>query len=769
MSSHSHNEFKSILWVGLLLWGICFSPFGLKGQQIPNGTGFQTDNRGLLQSGLTAPLDSTGLDSLPEKIDIQPDTRYVEVESFFRHKPRFVFQQKKQFETIHLWDEIDRLPGFVQSIGQYGKPYKQWEDGLDARFLHHFRLNSDLKDPIFDAANAYQIMQTLYLDTKTPYVNVQYMQGPDRLTRTQVIGSQNIKPWWNFSFMLKRRISQSVYRDLVADHTNVYLNSNYHSQNLRYYLFGEIVYNQLNDEINGGVPHVFDETWNRVSEDGVISDTAVFLNPFLTTPQFNPSYNGLFFKSARAPLLADAQRTNRLQYIKIDQYYQLIRPKDSTRIEQNLTLRGKLRAETNRHRFVDQSIDTTSLKANIVPVYPTLAPDSNDINDNYVSRRISVMGQLSYSLALKENLSLQIDGGIDYEYLRLLKDTTLADRNKSGQEVNGKLTFPLGYIEANIRQTFSNILPSERTVRLNAELAPPIWRSTYKFDRRWKKLSPAVQDSLIELAQSIPQDSTLPPIPDRYRPLKILGETNIGSMNPSLFQAFIPGDSGSTYRPGVDLVNQQITHVSVGLRYQTPAPVGPGDTLLSSYFEIRGFVSRLDQMIYYDRDFLVQQAANGEALNWVGGQLKARLRFLRKFYLESDVSYQIGQTNSTSVDLRRYTQSIPQWHGVVDLFYDNSKVSFARRFRLGLRGQFMTRYVGQTLDPLSGQFFPTDYEIPPYVRLDVYTVLNVWGVPVFAKFSHANEFAFVQGYFTTPTYPMLERAFTVGLSWSFFD
>ncbi|MEL6131982.1 MAG: putative porin, partial [Bacteroidota bacterium] len=521
---------------------------------------------------------------------------------------------------------------------------------------------------------------------------------------------------------------------------------------------------------NGGVPHTFDETWNRTRSDGVISDTAVFLNPFVTAPLFNPSYNGLFFKSSRAPLLADAQRSHRLQYVMVDQYYQLLRAKDSTRIEQNLTLRGKLRAETNSHRFADDGIDTTSLKANIVPVYPTLNPDSNAINDNYISRRLSVLGQLSYSLALKENLSLQIDGGLDYEFLRLLKDTTLVDRSKTGQEVNGKLTFPLGYVEANVRQTFSNILPSERTVRVSAELAPPLWRSSYKFDRRWRKLSKTSQDSLLQLMRPVIKDSTLPAVAlDRYRPLKIFGEANIGSMNPSLFQAYVPGDSGSTYRPGIDLGNQQITHFSVGLRYQTPAPVGPLDTLLSSFVEIRGFVSRLDQMIYYDRNFIVQQAANGEALNWFGGQLNTRLRFLRKLYLQTDISYQIGQTPSSSIDFQRYTQSIPQWHGSVDLFYDNSKLTFARRFRLGMRGQFMTRYVGQTLDPVSGQFFPTDYEIPPYVRLDIYTVLNVWGVPVFAKFTHANEFALVQGYFTTPTYPMLERAFTIGLSWTFFD
>ncbi|MEL6134189.1 MAG: putative porin, partial [Bacteroidota bacterium] len=249
-----YTAFQLMRSRAILLLGVCLLPLWIWGQNFPSGTGFQTDDRGLLQSGLTAPLDSTGLDSLPEKINIKPDTRFLQVDAFFRHQTQYAFTQEKEFETSHIWDEIDRLPGFIQSIGQLGKPYKHWQDGLDVRFLHHFRLGPDLKDPIFDAANAYMTMQTRYLDTKTPYVNVQYMQGPDRLQRTRVIGSQNITPWWNFSFMLRRRISQSVYREFLTDHTNLYLNSNYHSQNLRYYAFGEIVYNQLNDEINGGVP-----------------------------------------------------------------------------------------------------------------------------------------------------------------------------------------------------------------------------------------------------------------------------------------------------------------------------------------------------------------------------------------------------------------------------------------------------------------------------------------------------------------------------------
>ena len=188
------------------------------------------------------------------------------------------------------------------------------------------------------------------------------------------------------------------------------------------------------------------------------------------------------------------------------------------------------------------------------------------------------------------------------------------------------------------------------------------------------------------------------------------------------------------------------------------------------FFGLKGFFTQASRYIYYNTKFDPVQAADGDNLNWLGAEVSGRLRLLRKFYVETNTSVQRGSTNSTDDPFLQWqAQSVPLIFGKTSVFYDNSRVKFAERVRLGVDVFYNTAYVGQSMDVLSNEFFQTNYQVPGYSRIDAFAAMQIKGVYIYAKYMHANEGLLLAGYYTTPFYPMLERSFILGVYWSFFD
>lgn len=192
--------------------------------------------------------------------------------------------------------------------------------------------------------------------------------------------------------------------------------------------------------------------------------------------------------------------------------------------------------------------------------------------------------------------------------------------------------------------------------------------------------------------------------------------------------------------------------------------------MLPNYYGIKGFLSRTGNMVYYSDSMEVRQAGEGQALTWIGAEAKFRQRFLRHMYMESNLTVQNG-TVEGDFPLQLYARSIPRFHGRASIFFERSNIKIAKRIRIGMDLEYNTQFPGQTLDPISGEFFPTPYLIPAYPRAHAFFVLHpprshtyVW-----FRYQHVNEFFPLQGYYTTPFYPMLERSFSFGVSWTFFD
>ena len=173
--------------------------------------------------------------------------------------------------------------------------------------------------------------------------------------------------------------------------------------------------------------------------------------------------------------------------------------------------------------------------------------------------------------------------------------------------------------------------------------------------------------------------------------------------------------------------------------------------------------------MYYDTKLRPLQADDGDNLNWVGVEAAGRLRLLRKFYVETHTSVQQGSSNSINPFLQWQAQNVPLILGKTSVFYDNSRVTFAERVRIGVDVYYNTAFIGQSIDVLSNEFFQTNYQVPGYGRIDAFAAMQIKGVYIYGKFTHANEGLLLGGYYTTPFYPMLERSFMLGVYWSFFN
>lgn len=689
-------------------------------------------------------------DSLGDSIQgpkIKPDTRYIDRKQLFTHADEIKFREERAFEDSYYWDPLDKVNGFYQSLGQIGKPYLAYYDGFreDMYDLDYWR------NPVLGRYNRHALnpeTQTKYFDTRTPYVNVDYLQGPAELQLIGVTISQNITPFWNAAIYFHRRQSVGVYRNFVTDHSNMYFSSNFRTKDNKYHLFGNITYNKLSDQMNGGTPRRNDDAYPVI--DGIIYEVPTF-------------YNNAFFKGLSSPNLTTASAENKVTSFYVDHYYHLIGESDSVEKHHKLTLRNTITQEFLGNRYVNNSINGSGLASNLFPVYPTVPTDSGRVIEGYGTDRFKIAGEGSYSFEVGKGYGLNINGGLSYQTLGFIKDTALVRENATRQYANAELVLPLITLNGKISQRFSDVFKAERTLSLGGVIKPFPEKPLY----RVKGFEADTESRFESQAKSKKKEAEKPPA--MRDPLTLHARYDIRDLNPSLYQTYFVGDSGNTYRPNPDLNNQTLNHIEAGLSYNFATPVRRKDTLLANYISLKGFFSGASGFIYYNTRLQQLQAGQGEGLNWVGAEASFRVRFLRKLYFESRVGYQQGSAGGNNDFLNLYAAAIPDIYGKSSLYYHSQKVSFAQMVRIGVDVYYNTNYVGQTLDPLSGEFFPVNYNVPGYARIDAYAAMKIMGVYVYGKFVHVNEGLLLAGYYTTPFYPMLERSFTLGIYWSFFD
>ncbi|MEL7532402.1 MAG: putative porin [Bacteroidota bacterium] len=683
---------------------------------------------------------------------IKPDIKFIDRNKLFLHLPYDRERPGFDIGSMKYFDEIEAADGFVQDLGLIGKPYKVWYHGFDERFR-------DLPfwtNPVMGRYNRYMldpVHQVQYFDTKTPYSNINYAQGPTTIQNVKVTISQNITPLWNMAFFLNRRQAEGRYRTSVTDQYNMYLSSYYHSENNRYALFANAYFNDLANEINGGVPRS-----NNVllpTADGLILDSV-------------PFYNAGFFKADASPNLSEAQSKRISKGIYVDQYYHLLGyPGDTLDRAQRLTLRGTLLYQYYYNRYTDFSINTAGLQENLIPVYPTLVSDSSFLDESFHSQMFEGKAEASYTLAFGPAVRLNVNGGISYRRFVLQKDLEDLPWNITDQYVKGSLSLPGFVARANISQRVSDLFSGERKFGLEAALYPAEFLG-------FRQPAVSETDSTAVTVERSPEDDEekIDELArwEQFSPVKLYAAYDFQDRNPTLFQAYYPSRAQNNYTANPDLVNQQLSHLEIGARYQPNAKIVEKDTLLPMYGEASAFFHTANRFIYYNPKLQPQQASPDEDIRWVGLDARFRLRFLKHFFLESSVTLQQSFTPAEQGSaLSLYANAAPNIYGKASLYWDVRWKPWANVMRIGVDFYSNSPYAGQTVDPLSQEFFPTNYLVPFYPRIDVFASANLRGVGIFARYIHVNEGLYRAGYFTTPFYPALERSITFGVNWTFFN
>ena len=153
--------------------------------------------------------DTTGTDSFYNQAPAIPrETRWVNPGQLFRHQS-YRPLAGPSLEGAYTWDPLQRVSGFVQSLGQIAKPYQVWVDGMPERYADR-RLWRDEVMGRYDRNIVGGLQGVRYYDTRTPYVMVSYAQGPDKLLLTDVTASQNISPSRNMSLKVKRHLAEGA-------------------------------------------------------------------------------------------------------------------------------------------------------------------------------------------------------------------------------------------------------------------------------------------------------------------------------------------------------------------------------------------------------------------------------------------------------------------------------------------------------------------------------------------------------------------------------
>lgn len=219
--------------------------------------------------------------------------------------------------------------------------------------------------PVFDAYR-FSGEDMLYFNTTRPYSVFSYRMGSKLEQSAEILHTQNIRPQWNFAARYRKLTSPGFYRGQRTNHDNASLSSHYQSKNLRYEVFGNIVFNNFQQDENGGIVSAEMLTENAYTDRE-------------TVPTRISSAN---YSTRRSPVfntLRDGQLTLRHAYTfgPIDTLYN----EDSTRIDLKLRPRFRLQHELNlgsaRHIYDDLRPDSSR--------YGSIYPKSFSTNDSVYS------------------------------------------------------------------------------------------------------------------------------------------------------------------------------------------------------------------------------------------------------------------------------------------------------------------------------------------------------------------------------------------------
>ena len=182
---------------------------------------------------------------IPEQI-IDPKIRMWRLKGFG------AFQDSTILDTIqdyfHLYHPLYYKNVSISELGNYASPY------INNDF---FDRNSSVDFLFLRTREAYLLTpdKINYYNTVTPYTQMDYSQSENKNrkneTRFNVLHSQNVNPYWNFTFRFDQARSEGQYKRQASKNNFVTLYSSYNKTHLN--IHSGFITNAIQNNENGGI------------------------------------------------------------------------------------------------------------------------------------------------------------------------------------------------------------------------------------------------------------------------------------------------------------------------------------------------------------------------------------------------------------------------------------------------------------------------------------------------------------------------------------
>ncbi len=149
---------------------------------------------------------------------------------------------------FHIYHPVFEEAITATYVGNYATPY------LDNNFFNR-KANVDFY--FLRTRNAYLLtpQEVKYYNTRTPYTLLDFTQSEHRTrkneTRFNVLHSQNVSPFWNFTFRFDQARSAGQYKNQATKNNFVTLYTSYNRDRLN--LYGGFISNSILNNENGGL------------------------------------------------------------------------------------------------------------------------------------------------------------------------------------------------------------------------------------------------------------------------------------------------------------------------------------------------------------------------------------------------------------------------------------------------------------------------------------------------------------------------------------
>jgi hypothetical protein len=187
--------------------------------------------------------------------EIEPLIKKWELEGFGAFKDSVKLDTTLDY--FHIYHPVYKDALTATYVGNYGTPY------LNNNF---FNRSSNIDFYFLETREAYLLtpQKVKYYNTRTPYTMLDFSQSEHRTrkneTRFNVLHSQNVNPYLNFTFRYDQARSNGQYNNQETKNNFVTLYSNYNKDQLS--IHAGFITNSIHNNENGGL----------VSDDLILSD-----------------------------------------------------------------------------------------------------------------------------------------------------------------------------------------------------------------------------------------------------------------------------------------------------------------------------------------------------------------------------------------------------------------------------------------------------------------------------------------------------------------